>query len=181
MLYYILGTFEVCNPALCSAFHRSYTFSAETWWVNSLARDPILIPYKNGLRRLDKVYLDTTFATKEDIYRRFPTKADGIQELLTKVTAYPKDTVFYFNSWTFGYEDVWRSLASVLDSQVHLTYYHEEPTKLMCILDPCGQIQVALIQGACQMLQCYHCSTRRGCTLRLPMRQYVSTRLLDRK
>ena len=83
-----------------------------------IARDPVLVPYTSGLRRLDKIYLDTTFATKTDVYARFPTKAEGLQELLTKVTSYPNDTVFHFNAWTFGYEGVWLALASILKSQV---------------------------------------------------------------
>ena len=78
----------------------------------------MLIPYASGLRRLNKIYLDTTFASKNDPYRHFLTKAEGIQELLVKVDAYPSDTVFHFNAWTFGYEGVWSALAAALRSQV---------------------------------------------------------------
>ena len=80
---------------------------AETWWVNSLVQNPILLPYAFGSRRLDCMYLDTTFATKLHPYREFPSKAEGIKELLDKVSKYPDDTIFYFHSWTFGYENVW--------------------------------------------------------------------------
>lgn len=76
------------------------------------------MPYTSGLKRLDSIYLDTTFATKSNRYGQFPTKAEGLKELLTKVTAYPDDTVFHFNAWTFGYEGVWLALASSLRSQV---------------------------------------------------------------
>jgi hypothetical protein len=96
---------------------------AETWWVNSLVQNPVLLPYTLGNRRLDCMYLDTTFATKREPYRNFPSKAEGIQELLDKVSQYPNDTIFYFHSWTFGYENVWIALSSFLGSQIHLDDY----------------------------------------------------------
>ncbi|KAL8783663.1 MAG: hypothetical protein Q9213_004457 [Squamulea squamosa] len=58
---------------------------AEPWWVNSIVRQPILVPYTHGLRRLDKIYLDTTFAVNSDPYRSFPTKAQGLGELLREI------------------------------------------------------------------------------------------------
>jgi len=99
------------------------TLAAETWWVNSLIRNPVLIPYTLGQKRLDKIYLDTTFAVKPDIYRDFPSKAEGIRELLEKVQAYPDDTIFYFRAWTFGYEDVWQTLSAALNSKVRSSLY----------------------------------------------------------
>lgn len=96
---------------------------AETWWVNSIVQNPVLAPYVLGLRHLDCIYLDTTFATKRTPYRNFPSKAEGIKELLKKVSAYPDDTIFYFHSWTFGYENVWIALSTFLDSRIHLDDY----------------------------------------------------------
>jgi hypothetical protein len=96
---------------------------AETWWVNSLVQNPVLLPYTLGTRRLDCMYLDTTFATKEEPYREFPSKAEGIRELLRRVSEYPDDTIFYFHSWTFGYENVWIALSNFLQSRIHLDEY----------------------------------------------------------
>ena len=93
---------------------------AEPWWVNSLIRNPVILPYAHGIRRLDKIYLDTTFASKSIAHRRFPTKEDGLKELLEKVRKYPIDTCFHLHAWTFGYEDVWIALSSALKSQVAL-------------------------------------------------------------
>ncbi|PTB65522.1 hypothetical protein BBK36DRAFT_1201930 [Trichoderma citrinoviride] len=76
---------------------------SEPWFVNSITRSPALIEYTYGLKTLDTIYLDTSFT--DDI--PFQTKAEGIAELLRKVQRYPKDTVFYIQSWTYGYEDVW--------------------------------------------------------------------------
>lgn len=55
---------------------------AEVWWVNCLVQNPILLPYALGPLRLNRIYLDTTFANKSELYREFPSKAAGIQELL---------------------------------------------------------------------------------------------------
>jgi hypothetical protein len=71
---------------------------SEPWWVNAIARSPSLIEYTTGLKTLDTIYLDTSFV--DDI--RFPTKAEGIGELLQKVSRYPADTIFHFQAWTYG-------------------------------------------------------------------------------
>ena len=99
---------------------------AEGWWMESLLRSPFMLPFTCvGSRRLDCVYLDTTFATKGEggMYKEFPSKAEGLRDLVEKVGNYPRDTVFYYDAWTFGYEDVWQVLATVLDSKVHLDDY----------------------------------------------------------
>ncbi|KAF1944625.1 hypothetical protein EJ02DRAFT_371044 [Clathrospora elynae] len=96
---------------------------AENWWVNSLVQNPVLLPYTLETRRLNCMYLDTTFATKKESYREFPSKAEGTRELLSKVSEYPDDTIFYFHSWTFGYENVWLALSNFIGSQIHLDDY----------------------------------------------------------
>lgn len=73
-----------------------------------------MIEYASGLKTLDKVYLDTSFT--EDVI--FQTKAEGLRELIDKVSKYPKETKFYFSAWTYGYEEVWIALAKALDTQV---------------------------------------------------------------
>ncbi|KAL8811764.1 MAG: hypothetical protein Q9200_001530 [Gallowayella weberi] len=90
---------------------------AEPWWVSSVSRQPTAIPYTHGIRRLDRIYLDTTFAVNKDPYRNFPTKAQGLSELLGEVSKFPKNTILHFNAWTLGYEEVWVALAAHLKSQ----------------------------------------------------------------
>lgn len=71
---------------------------SEPWFVNSVARSPCLIEYSSGLKTLDTIYLDTSFTVDVG----FPTKAEGISELLQKVCRYPADTIFHFQAWTYG-------------------------------------------------------------------------------
>lgn len=88
----------------------------EPWFVNAITRSPALIEYTCGIKTIDTIYLDTSFV--DDI--PFQTKAEGIVQLLRKVTRYPKDTVFYIQTWTYGYEDVWIALSKALNSPVSL-------------------------------------------------------------
>jgi DNA cross-link repair 1C protein len=96
---------------------------SEAWWVNSLIRHPSIIPYTLGDRTLSCLYLDTTFATKSNHYATFPSKADGLAELISKASQYPPETVFYFRAWTLGYEDAWLALSSALSSRIHVDTY----------------------------------------------------------
>lgn len=108
-------------PVLCQHAASWLTrIIAEPWWVKSIVRNPAVISYTLGSKRLDKIYLDTTFACASNIYRTFCTKADGLAELLRKVESYPDDTVFYFRAWTFGYEDAWVALSKALNAKVRL-------------------------------------------------------------
>lgn len=90
---------------------------SEPWFVNSLARSPNVIEYTSGLKTLDKLYLDTSHTHDVD----FQTKADGLAELLRKISVYPKDTIFHVQAWTYGYEDVWIALSKALGSPASLT------------------------------------------------------------
>ncbi|KPI44217.1 Protein artemis [Cyphellophora attinorum] len=104
---------------------------AEPWWVNSLVQVPSLLPYNCGLKRLDCIYLDTTFAPHDDKYRHFQTKAEGLRELITKVQQCQaerlaqsgKPPTYYFRAWTLGYEQVWLTLANTLGTTIHVDPY----------------------------------------------------------
>ncbi|KAM0276060.1 hypothetical protein ACHAQH_007146 [Verticillium albo-atrum] len=92
---------------------------SEPWHVNTIARNSALVEYTHGIKTLDKIYLDTSFI--DDV--PFQTKAEGLSELLQKVSQYPSDTIFHFQAWTYGYEDVWIALSKALQSRVHVDDY----------------------------------------------------------
>ncbi|KAJ4423193.1 hypothetical protein N0V82_002187 [Gnomoniopsis sp. IMI 355080] len=92
---------------------------SEPWHVNAFARSPCMVEYSFGLKTLDKVYLDTSFT--EDVV--FQAKAEGLSELIGKVSKYPKETVFHFSAWTYGYEEVWIALAKALGTRIHVDDY----------------------------------------------------------
>lgn len=57
-----------------------------------------MIEYSLGLKTLDRIYLDTSVL---DDYT-LQSKAEGLRELLEKLQQYPPDTIFHFQSWTYG-------------------------------------------------------------------------------
>lgn len=95
-----------------------------------------MIEYTTSLKTLDCIYLDTSNIAPI----LFPTKAEGLRELLTKVAAYPPDTIFHFTAWTFGYEEVWMALSRALKSPVwifHFAYPRDvEISGVLTIVDP---------------------------------------------
>lgn len=100
----------------------------EPWFVSGLRRNPILMEYTSGIKKLDCVYLDTTFT--DDIH--FSTKAEGLAELLKKIRKYPPDTTFHFTAWTFGYEEVWIALSKALKSPIHVDQYKLSLYESLC-------------------------------------------------
>ncbi|KAJ5363913.1 uncharacterized protein N7496_009626 [Penicillium cataractarum] len=97
---------------------------AEKWWVDSLIRNPFLIPYTLAGKQLDNLYLDTTYLRHAGIPpEKFSSKAEGIAELLERVQRFPPETVFHLGAWTFGYEEVWLALAAALRTKVHPDAY----------------------------------------------------------
>lgn len=143
---------------------------AEPWFVNTLIRNPFLIEYTTGQKSLDCIYLDTSFT---DQNMTFPTKAQGLSELLAKVAKYPLDTVFHFSAWTFGYEEVWMALSKALKSHIHVNKYK---LRLFQSLDPtsregpflsgyqCGNANKAGILTQDQHVRLHSCEKGTGCT-----------------
>lgn len=93
---------------------------SEPSMINNLKRNPLLIEYTTGLKTLDCIYLDTS---NNDPDLQFPEQHEGLAELIAKVKQYPKDTIFHFAAWTYGYEKVWLALSHVLGSQIHVDTY----------------------------------------------------------
>lgn len=115
-----------CTGAVMFLFEREnnavlYTgdIRSEPWFVNNLTRNPYLIEYTSGMKTLDCIYLDTSNTGPVS----FPTKAEGLKELIGKIRQYPPNTKFHFSAWTFGYEEVWAALSRTLDSQIHVDKY----------------------------------------------------------
>jgi len=120
---------------------------SEQWWIDALIRHPCLVPYVKGLKRLDNIYLDTTFASSAEPHKVFPPKADGLAELLEKVAKYPQGTVFYFNAWTFGYEEVWLALSHFLESKIHLDAYRYRLFRSLGEAPGCEPSEIAALVG----------------------------------
>ncbi|KAF5361843.1 hypothetical protein D9756_002075 [Leucocoprinus leucothites] len=103
-------------------------FRAEPWFLESLSRNPFLQPYlyasTNGPlhKILDCIYLDTACAFSPlDI----PTKQEATRGLIELMKLFPPNVYFYINSWTWGYEDVIKAIATAFQTKIHVDRYKD--------------------------------------------------------
>ncbi|KAF8466527.1 hypothetical protein DFH94DRAFT_639281, partial [Russula ochroleuca] len=126
--------------AQCAVLHTG-DFRAEPWFLDDLRRNPFLQPYlappefregamlgqsevsRTGtplFKTLDAIYLDTECLLMMD---EAPTKSDASQGLVSLISLFPPETIFFINAWTWGYEDVFRAIARSFRSQIHVDRY----------------------------------------------------------
>ncbi|PLW39439.1 hypothetical protein PCASD_08019 [Puccinia coronata f. sp. avenae] len=79
--------------------------------------------YSGPLDRLDNIYLDTSsLLTKINVF----TKQEAIGMTIDAMLAYPNDTNFFINSWTWGYEELLQQIIVIFDSVIHVDRYKYE-------------------------------------------------------
>ncbi|GAA5923368.1 hypothetical protein JCM1841_006501 [Sporobolomyces salmonicolor] len=113
---------------------------AEPWWTASLAHNPLLSKYvvwnppsDKGKERavdaglsarpafaLDCVYLDTSGVMLDE---ELVTKDEAIEWVVDLMAQYPPDTRFFINAWTWGYEELLKSVYRAFGEQIHLDWY----------------------------------------------------------
>ncbi|GAA5962984.1 hypothetical protein JCM21900_004332 [Sporobolomyces salmonicolor] len=113
---------------------------AEPWWTASLAHNPLLSKYvvwnppsDKGKERavdaglsarpafaLDCVYLDTSVVMLDE---ELVTKDEAIEWVVDLMAQYPSDTRFFINAWTWGYEELLKSVYRAFGEQIHLDWY----------------------------------------------------------
>ncbi|TFK65604.1 hypothetical protein BDN72DRAFT_845347 [Pluteus cervinus] len=111
-------------------------FRAEAWFLESLKRSPSLQPYlapagpPPGGRRggslfslaqtLDAIYLDTACVLSNI---SVPTKNEATTGLVELMQLFPDNTHFFINSWTWGYEDILKAVATAFQAHIHVDRY----------------------------------------------------------
>lgn len=83
---------------------------AEAWWRESLHASPQLFPYLSGLKRLDNIYFDSTFAYRGEPYIEMPPNNAGIHTAICMLKNYPQndpEICFEFSDTTLGFEQAW--------------------------------------------------------------------------
>ncbi|KAG5419048.1 hypothetical protein I9W82_002815 [Candida metapsilosis] len=103
--------FECANGVSCLA---TGDIRAEKWWVSSLIKNRYLFPYISGLKKLDQIYLDTTFSYRGEPYIKIMPNSEGIMALIEFLKLYPVDREieFSFIDAVSGSEEIW---SQVLD------------------------------------------------------------------
>ncbi|TFY61855.1 hypothetical protein EVJ58_g4248 [Rhodofomes roseus] len=112
-------------------------FRAEPWFLESITKNPFLQPFLAGpessamharpkrkssavAETLDAIHLDTACLLSTI---SVPTKAEATSGLVSLMSLLPSKTLFFINSWTWGYEDVLKAVARAFDSQIHVDRY----------------------------------------------------------
>ncbi|BEI95442.1 hypothetical protein CcaverHIS631_0103910 [Cutaneotrichosporon cavernicola] len=85
----------------------------------------------SATRHLDRIYLDTsTFMGSGDMPEKVNTtseltnkKEPVLEALMTQMSIYPEDTVFFINAWCFGWEDIVKEVARHFNQPIHADRY----------------------------------------------------------
>jgi DNA cross-link repair 1C protein len=102
-------------------------FRAEPHFLNTIKRNPFLQPYiaptsssfsgsSNPISKtLESIYLDTA-CVFSDLH--VPTKEQATEGLVEMMDLFPRDVSFFINSWTWGYEDLFKAISWRFGSKV---------------------------------------------------------------
>lgn len=85
---------------------------AERWWCDGLANVPQLFPYVCGLRQLDNIYFDSSFAYRGEPYIEIPPNNLGIYLAICLLKKYPETVRVQFPETTLGFDHAWAFVAS---------------------------------------------------------------------
>ncbi|CUM67031.1 uncharacterized protein PRCAT00004719001 [Priceomyces carsonii] len=95
---------------------------AEKWWVNTLPKNVYLFPYTTGQKKLDNIYLDTSFGVRGEPFINIITNEDAITTAIDLIKLYPlddPDIQFYFADSTSGFEECWAQIINVINGKFH--------------------------------------------------------------
>ncbi|KAJ1310046.1 hypothetical protein OPQ81_006799 [Rhizoctonia solani] len=94
---------------------------AEPAMVSKLTQSVHIAPYllTNGeqKKQLEAMYLDTASFIGTQMA---PSKACAVKGVVDMISMYPKDTLFYINIWTWGYEDILLGIAERFNTKIHV-------------------------------------------------------------
>ncbi|KAI9240618.1 MAG: beta-lactamase-like protein [Podila humilis] len=86
--------------------------------LEALRTMPMFSP---GAPPVDRLYLDTTYC--HPAFRTFPPRDQTLSDLVNFIMHRPRLAHYYFDAWTFGYEDVWIALSRAFHTKVHVSPY----------------------------------------------------------
>ncbi|KAF9528996.1 hypothetical protein CPB83DRAFT_853590 [Crepidotus variabilis] len=107
-------------------------FRAEPWFLESITRNPYLQPYLSEVypnastsgpfvgKTLEAIYLDTACVLSPIIV---PTKSHATAGLVDLMKLYHSSLYFFINSWTWGYEDILKTIARTFSAKIHVDRY----------------------------------------------------------
>ncbi|WWD22472.1 hypothetical protein CI109_106965 [Kwoniella shandongensis] len=108
---------------------------ADSQMMQSLKRNPAVQEYiapttlykrktegkcSAGRRMMDRIYLDTAAVLGTG---DMPDREPVLQDLVEQMSLYPSDTIFFLNTWCFGWEHVIQAVARYFNEPVHVDRY----------------------------------------------------------
>ncbi|SEI33255.1 YALIA101S03e13960g1_1 [Yarrowia lipolytica] len=152
---------------------------AEKWWLRSLENHPLLLPYICGVKKLDCIYLDTTFGYRGEPYISLVDNNTGLGKLMKQLSRYPlTGSIQYFlPRYTSGFELIWQYLAAAYDWKVHME--EDELQRVSKVLQVEGRshyIKYLTKEAAEATLHCCSCQrTSSSSVLLLPVVNYLAS------
>ncbi|KAI5952257.1 hypothetical protein KGF54_003123 [Candida jiufengensis] len=106
---------------------------AEDWWTSSLIKNGNLFPYITGSKKLDQIYLDTTFSYRGEPYIKIMPNSDGVVALIELLKLYPKDQdiEFSFVDAVSGSEEIWLQVVDHFNGSLSANSIITERIKLI--------------------------------------------------
>ncbi|KAK6204272.1 Pso2 DNA cross-link repair protein [Scheffersomyces amazonensis] len=90
-------------------------------WLEGLNSNPLISSYIFGTKKLDNVYLDTTFAYRGEPFIEINSNNDGIQIAIDMIKEYPKNDpqlCFNFLDHVLGFEEAWAHIVHAFDGRL---------------------------------------------------------------
>ncbi|EMG49404.1 hypothetical protein G210_5817 [Candida maltosa Xu316] len=106
---------------------------AEQWWVSSLVKNTYLFPYITGLKKLEQIYLDTTFSYRGEPYISIMPNSEGIHATIELLKLYPIDDEiqFSFLDSVSGAEEAWFQIVNYFDGELLASDYITQRIELL--------------------------------------------------
>ncbi|KAI5756418.1 hypothetical protein M8J77_024953 [Diaphorina citri] len=162
----VMFLFEIQN--ICVLFTGDFRYDAK-----DISKLKVLKCSDGTLKKIDNIYLDTTFAYEE--YKHFPSRDQSLQAILTEIKKWLKEdknnVVNLQLPARFAYEFVFVSIHQMLNSKVHVTPAKLELYKNISDIigsitgDPSVRIHACSAQASCVRGQGKHPLTIRLCTM----------------
>ncbi|KAN0061933.1 hypothetical protein ACQY0O_005928 [Thecaphora frezii] len=112
--------------------------------------------------RLESIYLDTEMLLTT---HTVPSKEQAVQDMVVLLRMYPPDTLFFLNSWTWGYEAMLKAVAKAFGSRVHVDRFKAGMYKAARCEDPFLSQIITLDPGESRFHACernHLCSALQG-------------------
>ena len=110
--------------------------------ISSFKTSSVLSPFIFGPKKLNMLYLETTFAYR-GVNIEIPENLNGIHQLIDLISSYPKGTHFRFPQLTYEFEEVWLKVGEYFGNRCNICI-DDKLKKLFAAFNRTGDIYYEL-------------------------------------